>query len=98
MNDVTVGTISTGDITQAVREAAMLASISISVWDGQRTDANLLNEVKQRHGKANPAKAAVARKILIAAWHVLSRNEPFKPSAASATDPVPASSSIRLAA
>jgi len=47
---------------------------------------------------ANPAKAAVVRKILIAAWHILSLGEPFKPSAPRATDPVPASSSIRLAA
>jgi hypothetical protein len=47
--------------------------------------------------KASPAKAAVARKILIASWHPLARNEPFKRSASSATDDVPASSSIRLA-
>jgi hypothetical protein len=33
------------------------------------------------------AKAAVARKVLIAAWHVLSRKQPFKPH-----HPVPASS------
>jgi transposase len=34
--------------------------------------------VSARHGK-NPAKSAVARKLLIAAWHMLSRQEPFKP-------------------
>jgi hypothetical protein len=45
MNDVTVG-----DLTQAVREAAMLASVSISVWEASKTDAGLLAEVKQRHG------------------------------------------------
>ena len=50
-----------------------------------------------RHGKANPAKAAVARKVLIAAWHVLSRQQPFKPERL-ARPTVPASSSIRLAA
>jgi transposase len=33
--------------------------------------------VAARHGK-NPAKSAVARKLLIAAWHMLSRQEPFK--------------------
>ena len=33
--------------------------------------------VSARHGK-NPAKSAVARKLLIAAWHMLSRQEPFK--------------------
>ena len=33
--------------------------------------------ISARHGK-NPAKSAVARKLLIAAWHMLSRREPFK--------------------
>ena len=36
--------------------------------------------VTARHGK-NPAKSSVARKLLIAAWHMLSRDEPFKPPA-----------------
>lgn len=45
----------------------------------------LYTDTKQRHGKANPAKAAVARKVLIAAGHVLARQEPFKPAAALAT-------------
>ena len=34
-------------------------------------------QVTARHGK-NPAKSAVARKLLIAAWHMLSRRQPFK--------------------
>ena len=38
--------------------------------------------IAARHGK-NPAKSAVARKLLIAAWHMLSRREPFKPAPAS---------------
>jgi hypothetical protein len=43
----------------------------------------LYRDVKRRNaGKANPAKSAVARKVLIACWHVLSREEPFKPSRA----------------
>jgi transposase len=33
--------------------------------------------ISARHGK-NPGKSAVARKILIASWHMLSRREPFK--------------------
>jgi transposase len=33
----------------------------------------------ERHGK-NPAKSAVARKLLISAWHMLSRKEAFRPS------------------
>jgi transposase len=35
--------------------------------------------VSARHGK-NPAKSAVARKLPIVAWHMLSRREPFKPA------------------
>lgn len=76
----------------AAVEAAQQAWRPSNPWHGLYTD------IKRRHGKANPAKAAVARKVLIASWHVLSRQEPFKPSLSSATDPVPASSSIRLAA
>jgi transposase len=32
-----------------------------------------------RHGK-NPANSAVARKLLISAWHMLSRNQVFQPT------------------
>jgi transposase len=39
--------------------------------------------ISARHGR-NPAKSAVARKLLIAAWHMLSRGEPFKPHRRSA--------------
>jgi transposase len=47
--------------------------------------------IAARHGK-NPAKSAVARKLLIAAWHMLSRDQAFRhPNA-------PASSSRFLAA
>ena len=35
-------------------------------------------DTKRRHGKANPAKSRVARKVLIACWHVLSLQQPFK--------------------
>ena len=51
---------------------------------------------QRRQGE--PAKAAVARKVLIACWHVLSREQPFKPSGPRRTDPVPASSPSFLAA
>jgi transposase len=44
--------------------------------------------VSARHGK-NPAKSAVARKLLIAAWHMLSRDEPFKPPAPAAERTLP---------
>jgi hypothetical protein len=54
-------------------------------------------DLAARGGK-NPAKSAVARKILIAAWHVLSRNEPFKPAARRGPGSVSASSRCFLAA
>ncbi len=76
----------------AAVEAAQQAWRPTNPWHA------LYGDVKRRHGKANPAKAAVARKVLIAAWHVLAREQPFKPSAPRAADPVPASSAIRLAA
>ena len=76
----------------AAVEAAQQAWRPTNPWHALYTD------VKRRHGKANPAKAAVARKVLIAAWHVLARDEPFKPSVRRGRAPAPASSSIRLAA
>jgi transposase len=66
-------------------------------WRPSNPWHRLYTDIKRRHGKSNPAKAAVARKVLIASWHVLSLREPFKPSASTAPD-APASSSIRLAA
>jgi transposase len=53
-------------------------------WRPSNPWHRLYTDTKTRHGKANPAKAAVARKILIAAWHVLARQQPFKPSCAAA--------------
>ena len=43
--------------------------------------------ISARHGK-NPAKSAVARKLLIASWHMLSRGEPFKPRATAGSTPL----------
>ena len=62
----------------AAIEAAQQAYRPSNPWHRLYTDT------KNKHGKANPAKAAVARKILIAAWHVLARDEPFHPSCARA--------------
>lgn len=90
----------TGPLSKAGPNTLRWAAVEAAqgAWRPTNPWHRLYTEVKQRHGKANPAKAAVARKILIASWHVLSRNEPFKPSASRASDSVPASSSIRLAA
>jgi transposase len=59
----------------AVVEAAQHAWRPSNPWHQLYTD------LAARAGK-NPSKSAVARKILIAAWHVLSRNEPFTARAA----------------
>ena len=89
-----------GRMSKAGPDTLRWAAVEASqqAWRPNNPWHDLYSDIKRRHGKANPAKAAVARKILIASWHILSRNEPFKPSASRATDPVPASSSIRLAA
>jgi transposase len=63
----------------AAVEAANQAWRPSSPWHGHYL------RVSARHGK-NPAKSSVARKLLIATWHMLSRQEAFNP-------PAPANSS-----
>src|SRR5881397_2561754 len=58
----------------AAVEAAQQAWRETNPWH------DLYVDVGRRSGNNNSAKAAVARKILIAAWHMLSRNQPFKPA------------------
>ncbi|MGZ6651940.1 MAG: IS110 family RNA-guided transposase [Solirubrobacteraceae bacterium] len=90
----------TGRISKAGPNTLRWAAVEAAqhAWRPSSPWHRLYTETKRRHGKSNPAKAAVARKVLIACWHVLSLNQPFKPSASSAPDLVPASSSTRLAA
>jgi transposase len=68
-------------------------------WRPSNPWHQLYLDVKPRcAGKGNPAKAAVARKVLIAAWHLLALQQPFTPSRPrGATTPVPANSSCVLA-
>jgi hypothetical protein len=75
----------------AAVEAAQHAWRPTNPWHPLYTD------IATRAGK-NPAKSAVARKILIAAWHVLSRDEAFKPAAPRRPSPASASSRCFLAA
>ena len=75
----------------AAVEAAQHAWRPTNPWHQLYTD------LAKRAGK-NPAKAAVARKILIAAWHVLSCQQPFKPAGARRPDPASANSRCLLAA
>ena len=50
-------------------------------WRPNNPWHQLYLDVKERcGGKGNPAKAAVARKVLIATWHVLALQQPFTPS------------------
>jgi transposase len=90
----------TGRLSKAGPATLRWAAVEASqqAWRPTNPWHDLYTGIKRRHGKSNPAKAAVARQVLIAAWHVLALQQPFKPSAQRATDPAPASSSIRLAA
>ena len=57
----------------AAIEAAQHAWRESNPWHELYTDL-------AKRGSGNAAKAAVARKILTAAWHMLSLQQPFKPS------------------
>jgi transposase len=89
-----------GRLTKAGPDTLRWAAVEAAqqAWRPSNPWHELYVDIKRRHGKTNPAKAAVARKVLIAAWHVLSLQQPFKPNASRASNSVPASSSIRLAA
>jgi transposase len=90
----------TGRLSKAGPDTLRWAAVEAAqqAWRPTNPWHQLYADVKHRHGKSNPAKAAVARKVLIAAWHILSLQQPFKPSTSRAADPVPASSTTHLAA
>jgi transposase len=90
----------TGQLSKAGSRTLRWAAVEAAqgAWRESNPWHRLYADVKRRSGKPNPAKAAVARKILIACWHVLGRREPFKPSRPRDNQPVPASSSALLAA
>jgi 3'-phosphoadenosine 5'-phosphosulfate sulfotransferase (PAPS reductase)/FAD synthetase len=70
-----------------------------SAWRESNPWHPLYLDVKARcGGRTNPAKAAIARKVLIAAWHVLTLEQPYKPSRRRGDSSVPASSHFHLAA
>jgi transposase len=76
----------TGRISKAGPATLRWAAVEAAqqAWRPNNPWHRLYTNTKTRHGKSNPAKAAVARKVLIAAWHILARDEPFKPSRAAA--------------
>lgn len=90
----------TGRLSKAGSPLLRWAAVEAAqhAWRPQNPWHRLYVDVRRRQGHGNAAKAAVARKVLIAAWHVLSRNEPFKPAAQVAAPIVPASSSQPMAA
>jgi transposase len=89
----------TGALSKAGSRTLRWAAVEAAqhAWRPTNRWHPLYTDIVKRAGK-NPAKSAVARKILIAAWHVLSRNEPFKPAAPRRPSPVSASSRCVLAA
>jgi transposase len=89
----------TGALSKAGSRTLRWAAVEAAqhAWRPTNPWHQLYTDIAKRAGK-NPAKSAVARKILIAAWHVLSRNEPFKPAAPRRPRPVSASSRCFLAA
>ncbi len=89
----------TGALSKAGSRTLRWAAVEAAqhAWRPSNPWHQLYSDLAQRAGK-NPAKAAVARKILIAAWHVLSRQQPFKPAAPRRPDPLSASSRCFLAA
>ena len=74
----------TGRLSKAGPDTLRWAAVEAArqAWRPNNPWHALYSDIKRRHGKANPAKAAVARKVLIAAWHVLAPREAFKPAAA----------------
>jgi transposase len=79
----------TGRLSKAGPNTLRWAAVEAAqqAWRPTNPWHRLYTDTKHRHGKSNPAKAAVARKVLIAAWHVLARQQPFKPSTAAAAIP-----------
>jgi transposase len=88
----------TGALSKAGSRTRRWAAVEAAhqAWRPSNPWHQLYSELAGRHGK-NPAKSAVARKVLIASWHVLSREESFKPSRPRG-GPVSASSRCFLAA
>jgi transposase len=91
----------TGALSKAGSRTLRWAAVEAAhaAWRPTNPWHELYSNIAKRTGK-NPAKSAVARKILIACWHILSRQQPFKPArsqTSGATD-VSASSRCFLAA
>jgi transposase len=71
----------TGALAKAGPKTLRWAAVEAAqpAWRPSNPWHRLYTDVRTRQGSGQ-AKAAVARKVLIAAWHVLNRQQPFKPS------------------
>jgi transposase len=90
----------TGALSKAGSRTLRWAAVEAAqhAWRPSNPWHQLYRDLAARAGK-NPAKAAVARKILIAAWHILSRQQPFTaPQTKRPPSPASASSRCFLAA
>jgi transposase len=89
----------TGALSKAGSRTLRWAAVEAAqhAWRPSDPWHQLYTDLAARAGK-NPAKSAVARKILIAAWHILSRQQPFTPPAPRGRDSASASSRCFLAA
>jgi transposase len=89
----------TGALSKAGSRTLRWAAVEAAqhAWRPSNPWHQLYVDLADRAGK-NPAKSAVARKVLIAAWHILSRQQPFTPPAPRRRDSASASSRCFLAA
>ena len=86
----------TGALSKAGSRTLRWAAVEAAHQSWRPTNPwhELSSDITKRAGK-NPAKSAVARKVLIAAWHVLSREQPFKPAHPPINDSTNVSASSR---
>ena len=90
----------TGALSKAGSRTLRWAAVEAAHAAGARPTPGGSTATSPNAAGKNPAKSAVAHKILIACWHILSRQQPFKPARSQtsrATD-VSASSRCFLAA
>jgi transposase len=86
----------TGALSKAGSRTLRWAAVEAAhqAWRATNPWHQLYTDIARRAGK-NPAKSAVARKVLIAAWHVLSREQPFQAPRPRTTHSTPVSASSR---